>query len=85
MWCLHPCNRERPLPKPAEAKLNGSAWLALGLPAFLAGKMKDEYGKGGWMERVSSEANWSTQPLGYQILSLKNRNHFSVVQILSQE
>jgi len=41
---VHPCSREWPLPKPAEAKLNGSAWLgrALGLPAFLAGKMKDE-------------------------------------------
>jgi len=38
MWCLHPCNRERPLPS------------ALSLPAFLAGKMKDEYGKDGWEE-----------------------------------
>jgi len=45
MWVLHPCNRERPLPKATEAKLNGFAWLALGLPAFLAGKIQDEYGK----------------------------------------
>jgi len=41
MWFLHPCNRERPLPKATEAKLNGFAWLALGLPAIRAGKIKD--------------------------------------------
>jgi len=46
MWFLHPCNREWPLPKATEAKLNGFAWLALGLPAFLAGKSKDEEGEG---------------------------------------
>jgi len=60
MWCLRPCNREWPLPKATEAKLNDFAWLALGLPAFLAGKIKCEEKKGkGWIANLlGAEPNW---------------------------
>jgi len=34
------------------------------LPAFLAGKIKGEYGKDGWKERVSRQGQYVGQMLG---------------------